>query len=208
MRKTYGALRRSAGHADVFNTLLQVLDDGRLTDAQGRTVDFRNTVIIMTSNIGSEWLTADAVSDGEIKPDARERVMAEMRAHFRPDAGCGPSMANPSRQPLQSHAGHRKRSLDQPAPRGRQPLQAPVRQPPGTVAPRPGPAIRLARLEFGPEPVEMADQLTPQRPPDRPGRRVGAQYLTEPILPIVRRGQVTLQLGLQQPRPPARRPFR
>jgi ATP-dependent Clp protease ATP-binding subunit ClpB len=72
-------------HADVFNTLLQVLDDGRLTDAQGRTVDFRNTVIIMTSNIGSEWLVADAVSDGEIKPDARERVMAEMRAHFRPE---------------------------------------------------------------------------------------------------------------------------
>jgi len=72
-------------HADVFNTLLQVLDDGRLTDAQGRTVDFRNTVIIMTSNIGSEWLIADAVSDGEIKPDARERVMAEMRAHFRPE---------------------------------------------------------------------------------------------------------------------------
>jgi ATP-dependent Clp protease ATP-binding subunit ClpB len=72
-------------HPDVFNTLLQVLDDGRLTDAQGRTVDFRNTVIIMTSNIGSEWLTADAVSAGEIKPDARERVMAEMRAHFRPE---------------------------------------------------------------------------------------------------------------------------
>ena len=72
-------------HADVFNTLLQVLDDGRLTDAQGRTVDFRNTVIIMTSNIGSEWLTAEAVADGEIKPDARERVMAEMRAHFRPE---------------------------------------------------------------------------------------------------------------------------
>ena len=72
-------------HPDVFNTLLQVLDDGRLTDAQGRTVDFRNTVIIMTSNIGSEWLTADAVPDGEIKPDARERVMAEMRAHFRPE---------------------------------------------------------------------------------------------------------------------------
>ncbi|HJY59390.1 MAG TPA: AAA family ATPase, partial [Streptosporangiaceae bacterium] len=72
-------------HADVFNTLLQVLDDGRLTDAQGRTVDFRNTVIIMTSNIGSEWLTADTTADGEIKPDTRERVMAEMRAHFRPE---------------------------------------------------------------------------------------------------------------------------
>ena len=72
-------------HADVFNTLLQVLDDGRLTDAQGRTVDFRNTVIIMTSNIGSEYLMGDATADGEIKPDARERVMAEMRAHFRPE---------------------------------------------------------------------------------------------------------------------------
>ncbi|MEY2407013.1 MAG: ATP-dependent Clp protease ATP-binding subunit ClpB, partial [Acidimicrobiaceae bacterium] len=60
-------------HPDVFNTLLQVLDDGRLTDAQGRTVDFRNTVIIMTSNIGSEWLLGGVTPDGEIKPDARER---------------------------------------------------------------------------------------------------------------------------------------
>ena len=72
-------------HSDVFNTLLQVLDDGRLTDAQGRTVDFRNTVIIMTSNIGSQYLVADATSDGEIKPDARERVMAEMSGYFRPE---------------------------------------------------------------------------------------------------------------------------
>jgi ATP-dependent Clp protease ATP-binding subunit ClpB len=72
-------------HADVFNTLLQVLDDGRLTDAQGRTVDFRNAVIIMTSNIGSEYLVGDATSDGEIKPDAREHVLAEMRLHFRPE---------------------------------------------------------------------------------------------------------------------------
>ncbi len=72
-------------HPDVFNMLLQVLDDGRLTDAQGRTVDFRNTVIIMTSNIGSQYLTADAASDGEIKPDARERVLAEMREYFRPE---------------------------------------------------------------------------------------------------------------------------
>ena len=72
-------------HPDVFNTLLQVLDDGRLTDAQGRTVDFRNTVIIMTSNIGSQYLTADAAADGEIKPDARERVLAEMREYFRPE---------------------------------------------------------------------------------------------------------------------------
>jgi len=72
-------------HADVFNTLLQVLDDGRLTDAQGRTVNFRNTVIIMTSNIGSQYLTADAAAEGEIKPDARERVLAEMREYFRPE---------------------------------------------------------------------------------------------------------------------------
>ena len=72
-------------HPDVFNTLLQVLDDGRLTDAQGRTVDFRNTVIIMTSNIGSQYLTADAAAGGEIKPDARERVLAEMRDYFRPE---------------------------------------------------------------------------------------------------------------------------
>jgi ATP-dependent Clp protease ATP-binding subunit ClpB len=72
-------------HPEVFNTLLQVLDDGRLTDGQGRTVDFRNTVIIMTSNIGSEYLVEDATADGEIKPDARERVMAAMRGHFRPE---------------------------------------------------------------------------------------------------------------------------
>ena len=66
-----GAVRRGGkAHPDVFNTLLQVLDDGRLTDAQGRTVDFRNTVIIMTSNIGSEYPVGDAASDGEIKPDA------------------------------------------------------------------------------------------------------------------------------------------
>jgi ATP-dependent Clp protease ATP-binding subunit ClpB len=72
-------------HADVFNTLLQVLDDGRLTDAQGRTVDFRNTIIIMTSNIGSEYLLEGVTSGGEIKPDARERVMGAMRTHFRPE---------------------------------------------------------------------------------------------------------------------------
>jgi ATP-dependent Clp protease ATP-binding subunit ClpB len=72
-------------HPDVFNTLLQVLDDGRLTDGQGRTVDFRNTVIIMTSNIGSEYLLEDATAAGEIKPDARDRVLATMRAHFRPE---------------------------------------------------------------------------------------------------------------------------
>jgi len=72
-------------HPDVFNTLLQVLDDGRLTDAQGRTVDFRNTVIIMTSNVGSEYLLEGATDAGEIKPDARARVMAALRSHFRPE---------------------------------------------------------------------------------------------------------------------------
>jgi ATP-dependent Clp protease ATP-binding subunit ClpB len=72
-------------HADVFNTLLQVLDDGRLTDAQGRQVDFRNTVVIMTSNVGSQYLLDGVTADGEIKPDARDRVMAELRGHFRPE---------------------------------------------------------------------------------------------------------------------------
>jgi ATP-dependent Clp protease ATP-binding subunit ClpB len=72
-------------HPDVFNTLLQILDDGRLTDAQGRTVNFRNTVIIMTSNIGSLYLL-DGLSDtGEIAEEARERVMGELRTHFRPE---------------------------------------------------------------------------------------------------------------------------
>jgi ATP-dependent Clp protease ATP-binding subunit ClpB len=72
-------------HGDVFNTLLQILDDGRLTDAQGRTVDFRNTVIIMTSNIGSLHLLEGIDDSGEIPEDARERVMAELRAGFRPE---------------------------------------------------------------------------------------------------------------------------
>jgi ATP-dependent Clp protease ATP-binding subunit ClpB len=72
-------------HPDVFNTLLQILDDGRLTDAQGRTVDFRNTVIIMTSNIGSPYLLDGVTDHGEIEPGARDRVMAELREHFRPE---------------------------------------------------------------------------------------------------------------------------
>ena len=71
-------------HPDVFNALLQILDDGRLTDAQGRTVDFRNTVVIMTSNVGSLHLL-DGVEEGEIAADARDRVMAELRAQFRPE---------------------------------------------------------------------------------------------------------------------------
>jgi len=72
-------------HPDVFNTLLQVLDDGRITDAQGRTVDFRNTILIMTSNIGSDYLIEGVTPDGEIKPDAREGVMADLRRQFRPE---------------------------------------------------------------------------------------------------------------------------
>ncbi|MET9070370.1 ATP-dependent chaperone ClpB [Streptosporangium sandarakinum] len=72
-------------HPDVFNTLLQVLDDGRLTDAQGRTVDFRNTVLIMTSNIGSMYLLEGVTPGGEIKQDVQEQVMAELRGHFRPE---------------------------------------------------------------------------------------------------------------------------
>ncbi|HVU72832.1 MAG TPA: ATP-dependent chaperone ClpB [Mycobacteriales bacterium] len=72
-------------HPDVFNALLQVLDDGRLTDAQGRTVDFRNTVIIMTSNIGSLHLVEGVSAAGELKPDTREIVMGELRGHFRPE---------------------------------------------------------------------------------------------------------------------------
>jgi ATP-dependent Clp protease ATP-binding subunit ClpB len=70
-------------HPDVFNVLLQVLDDGRLTDSQGRTVDFRNTLIVMTSNLGAEYLVAQA--DGEDSEAVRGQVMAEVRAHFRPE---------------------------------------------------------------------------------------------------------------------------
>ena len=72
-------------HPDVFNILLQVLDDGRLTDNQGRTVDFKNTVVIMTSNIGSHFLIDGIDEDGKIKEDARENVMADLRASFRPE---------------------------------------------------------------------------------------------------------------------------
>jgi ATP-dependent Clp protease ATP-binding subunit ClpB len=70
-------------HHDVFNVLLQVLDDGRLTDGQGRTVDFRNTLIILTSNLGAEFLTA--LPDGAGVDQARDGVMAAVRAHFRPE---------------------------------------------------------------------------------------------------------------------------
>ncbi len=72
-------------HPDVFNTLLQILDEGRLTDAQGRTVNFRNTVIIMTSNIGSLYLLDALTDNGEISDETRDRVMAELRGQFRPE---------------------------------------------------------------------------------------------------------------------------
>ncbi len=72
-------------HHDVFNVLLQILDDGRLTDAQGRTVDFKNTVIIMTSNIGSPHLLEGVTDRGEIKEEARRQVLAELHHHFRPE---------------------------------------------------------------------------------------------------------------------------
>ena len=72
-------------HPDVFNVLLQVLDDGRITDSQGRTVDFKNTILIMTSNIGSEYLLDGIDENGEIDPDAQEEVMGLLRNHFRPE---------------------------------------------------------------------------------------------------------------------------
>ncbi len=72
-------------HPDVFNVLLQVLDDGRITDSQGRTVDFKNTILIMTSNLGSSYLLEGIEEDGEIKPECKEAVMGELRGNFRPE---------------------------------------------------------------------------------------------------------------------------
>ena len=72
-------------HPDVFNVLLQVLDDGRITDSQGRTVDFKNTIIIMTSNLGSSYLLDGIDENGNIRSEAEEAVMNELRQHFRPE---------------------------------------------------------------------------------------------------------------------------
>ena len=72
-------------HPDVFNVLLQVLDDGRITDSMGKTVDFKNTILIMTSNIGSQYLLEGIDHDGNIKPEAEALVMNDLRAHFRPE---------------------------------------------------------------------------------------------------------------------------
>ena len=72
-------------HPDVFNVLLQVLDDGRITDSQGRTVDFKNTILIMTSNIGSSYLLEGITESGEIKEECADMVSQDLRAHFRPE---------------------------------------------------------------------------------------------------------------------------
>jgi len=72
-------------HPDVFNTLLQILDDGRLTDSQGRTVNFKNTIIIMTSNIGAPLLLEGISPDGHLADGIRDTVMQELRKHFRPE---------------------------------------------------------------------------------------------------------------------------
>ena len=71
-------------HPDVFNVLLQVLDDGRITDSQGRTVDFKNTILIMTSNLGSEYIL-DGIENGEITAEAQAQVSALLKRHFRPE---------------------------------------------------------------------------------------------------------------------------
>lgn len=72
-------------HPDVFNVLLQVLDDGRITDSQGRTVDFKNTILIMTSNIGANYLLEGIGEDGSIRPESERQVMEELHGHFRPE---------------------------------------------------------------------------------------------------------------------------
>lgn len=72
-------------HPDVFNVLLQVLDDGRITDSQGRTVDFKNTILIMTSNIGAEYLLEGIDAQGAITEEAESLVMGDLRSHFRPE---------------------------------------------------------------------------------------------------------------------------
>ncbi|MCB0318590.1 MAG: AAA family ATPase, partial [Bdellovibrionales bacterium] len=87
-RKPYSVLlfdEIEKAHPDVFNILLQLLDDGRLTDSQGRLVDFKNTVVIMTSNIGSQFLLEGINEKGEIENTARDQVMSELRSHFRPE---------------------------------------------------------------------------------------------------------------------------
>ena len=78
-------MRVEKAHPDVFNVLLQVLDDGRITDSQGRTVDFKNTILIMTSNIGSQYLLDGIEPDGSIRQEAQDKVMEQLRGSFRPE---------------------------------------------------------------------------------------------------------------------------
>ena len=87
-RKSYSVVlfdEVEKAHPDVFNVLLQVLDDGRITDSQGRTVDFKNTILIMTSNIGSAYLLDGIEPDGTIRQDCQDKVMEQLRASFRPE---------------------------------------------------------------------------------------------------------------------------
>ena len=87
-RKPYSVVlfdESEKAHPDVFNVLLQVLDDGRITDSQGRTVDFKNTILIMTSNIGSSYLLDGIEPDGSIRQESQDLVMNDLRAHFRPE---------------------------------------------------------------------------------------------------------------------------
>jgi len=87
-RKPYSVLlfdEIEKAHPDVFNILLQILDDGHITDSQGHVVNFKNTVIIMTSNIGAPLLLNGITADGRLREDARDAVMGELRAHFRPE---------------------------------------------------------------------------------------------------------------------------
>ena len=72
-------------HPDVFNILLQVLDDGRITDSQGRTIDFKNTILIMTSNVGSSQLLEGITSEGHLTESSRAGVLADLRNYFRPE---------------------------------------------------------------------------------------------------------------------------
>ena len=119
-------------HPDVFNTLLQILDDGRLTDAQGRTVDFRNTVVIMTSNIGSAHLLEGLAATGEI---SRGRARARDR---RPARALPPGVPQPGRRDRALQAAHARRDRAHRRPPDRRPRRAAGRPAPHARADRAG----------------------------------------------------------------------